>query len=115
MIRRTSQQSDTIIIEKLGELKTNLALNTQSTENIEGHLVQLNGKVAAHESRLQSNEGSIALMSSSISQMQVDMKSNRRTRQDWLDWLIKAIIVIASMLFYTVLTNTGIVKDFLKR
>jgi hypothetical protein len=54
-------------------------------------------------------------MSSSISQMQVDMKSNRRTRQDWLDWLIKAIIVIASMLFYTVLTNTGIVKDFLKR
>ena len=65
------------IKESIGTIKTDLAVNTTRTGNIEEHLKTLNGKVQAHESRLQVQEGAVALNSSIIANLTDSSKATK--------------------------------------
>lgn len=100
------RQGDLLIMEKLSAMHTDLALNTQSTKQTTEQLIKLNGKVVAHESRLQTLESNQALISSNLA------KSDTK-RADWLEWLLKGLVVTGLALMYYLLTHAGGFPDFL--
>lgn len=101
------RQGDLLILEKLSDIQTNLALNTRETSRIADAQVKTNGKVAAHEVRMQTLEANQALISTNLA------KSDNK-KGEWLDWFIKGVIVIGLALFYYLLVNAGSFPDFLK-
>ena len=54
------------IISMLGKQNTEIALIKQTNSQTEEHLKFINGKVQAHESRLQITEGSVAINSKTL-------------------------------------------------
>lgn len=100
------RQGDLLIMDKLSAMHTDLALNTQSTKQTVEQLIKLNGKVIAHESRLQTLESNQALISSNLAK-------NDNKRADWLEWLLKGIVVTGLALFYYLLTHAGGFPNFL--
>jgi len=101
------RQGDLLILEKLSEVHTELALNTQATKQTTQELTKLNGKVVAHESRLQAIESNQALISNNLAQVnQANIKRNDQY-SGWRDWAVKGVIAVIVMLFYYLLANNG--------
>lgn len=101
------RNGDMLIMEKLSAMHTELALNTRETTRIAEYQKATNGKVAAHETRLQAIESNQALISNNLAQLnQVNTDRSSETR-GWKDWGLKGIIAIIVMLFYYLLTNNG--------
>jgi RNase H-fold protein (predicted Holliday junction resolvase) len=94
------RQGDLLIMDKLSVMHTDLALNTQETKRTTEQLTKLNGKVLAHESRLQTMEANQALISSNLAEA-------KTKKSEWTDWLLKGIVVVALALFYYLLTHNG--------
>lgn len=107
------RQGDLLILEKLADIQTNLALNTQETKRIADAQVKTNGKVAAHEVRQQSMEANQAVMATALAQIQQREEKQNNKKDDWLDWLLKGIVVVGLALFYYLLTHAGDFPDFL--
>src|SRR5215210_8645905 len=101
------RKADITIIEKLGDIHTNLALNTQETKRVGDELVKLNGKVVAHESRLQNLEGANAMMGATLTQLHAAAVEKGNEKRDWTDWAIKTGIALLAALFYFLLTKAG--------
>lgn len=106
------RNGDLLILEKLSSIEVNLALNTQATQNQNDQLIKLNGKVAAHESRLQATESNAALMSSALASLQSQANDKTSKAGNWMEWFIKGAIVVGFGLLYYLLTHTGF-PDFL--
>lgn len=64
------------IITSLGKQDTEIAVIKTINSNTEEHLKTLNGKVQAHESRLQTQEGATALNAQILASMVDSNKSN---------------------------------------
>jgi hypothetical protein len=105
-----SDEPNTNIVFLLGEIKSNLAVNTTKTTAIEEHLKTLNGKVAAHESRLQVTEGHDALSNQLLQQVVSQLNEKKSEKRDWVDWGMKALIALTAALFYWLLTTNGFPK-----
>jgi hypothetical protein len=101
------RQGDLMIMDKLSAMHTDLALNTRETTRIAEYQKQTNGKVAAHETRLQAIESNQALISNNLAQINSLNAAKSSQSRDWKDWGLKGIIAIAVMLFYYLLTNNG--------
>ena len=107
------RQGDLLIMDKLSAMHTDLALNTQATKQNTEQLIKLNGKVAAHEVRQQSIEANQAVMATALAQIQDKENTQQKTKNNWLDWLLKGLVVVGLALFYYLLTNAGNFPDFL--
>lgn len=101
------RKSDLAILERLGDIQTNLALNTQETTRLANEQNKLNGKVVAHESRLQSIEAANAMTSVTLAQLHTNAMEKSQGKKDWTDWALKAGIVLVATLFYFLLTKAG--------
>lgn len=99
------RQGDLMIMDKLSLMHTELALNTRETTRLAEYQKTTNGKVAAHESRLQAIESNQALISNNLATI-------NQTKKDWLDWLLKGLVVLGLLLAYYLLTHNGF-PDFL--
>ncbi len=92
------RENDNIILDRLDKLQEtstktqiDLALNTRATQGVEEHLKTLNGKVAAHETRMQSVEGAQAITSTAVARIQGDDDDKRKTRRsdyNKLKWIL---------------------------
>lgn len=87
MAHRAERKNDTILMGKIDSIIT--SLNKQDTEiaviktinaATESHLGTLNGKVQAHESRLQAQEGSVALNAQILANI---VDAAKETRSFW--------------------------------
>lgn len=112
MPNKERRNGDILILEKLGDIHTNLALNTQETKNTTDQLVKLNGKVAAHETRLQSMESNQALTSTALAQLQQTESKKDGTKNTYVEWFVKGLMGIGFLLLYYLLTHAGF-PDFL--
>ncbi len=101
-----------VILDRLGDIKTNLALNTQETGRLAEYQKTLNGKVVAHETRLQSIESNQALTSTALAQLQAEKFKQDGTMNEWTKYFIKAALAIAGAIIYFILTRNGF-PDFL--
>jgi hypothetical protein len=101
------RQGDLLILEKLGAIQTDLALNTQETTRIAKAQETTNGKVAAHEVRQQSLEANQAVMATTLAQLTAANNSKLDEFKGWRDWAIKGAIAVIVMLFYYLLTHAG--------
>lgn len=106
------RKGDLVIMEKLGAMHTELALNTQATKQTTIELTKLNGKVVAHETRLQAIESNQALISSNLSTLNTVNAEKSNEVRGWRDWAFKGVIAIVVMLFYYLLTNNGFPNFF---
>ena len=94
-------------------MHTDLALNTQATKQTTIELTKLNGKVVAHETRLQAIESNQALISNNLSNLNTTNATKSNELRGWRDWALKGLIAVVVMLFYYLLKNNGF-PDFLK-
>lgn len=101
------------VSKQASNLEVKLAENTNETKNIVSHLSQLNGSVAKHEAAIGAAVQNLALLTQTVQLQQDMLKESKSSRNTWLDWLLKGIVGIALLLLYSLLTNAGIVKDFL--
>ncbi|MBA3756488.1 MAG: hypothetical protein H0X02_09775 [Nitrosomonas sp.] len=91
------RENDKIILDRLDKLQEtstktqiDLALNTRATQGVEEHLKTLNGKVAAHETRMQSVEGAQAITSTAVAeikQINLDTFKKRSSDYDKVKWI----------------------------
>ncbi len=101
------RQGDLLIMDKLSAMHTDLALNTQATKQTTVELAKLNGKVVAHESRLQAVEANQALISTNLTNLNTINTTKSNEFRGWRDWAVKGLIAIIVMLFYYLLTHNG--------
>lgn len=101
------RQGDLLIMDKLSAMHTDLALNTQATKQTTEQVTKLNGKVAHHETRLQSIEATQSLTASTLAQLQASNTEKKKEIKDWMDWLVKGVIAVGLALFYYLLTHNG--------
>jgi hypothetical protein len=108
------RQGDLLIMDKLAaiqekqsDMHTELALNTQATKQGTEQITRLNGKVAAHESRLQAIESNQALISNNLAQVNQSNIVRNNQYTGWRDWAVKGVIAVIVMLFYYLLTKNG--------
>ncbi len=97
------RENDKIILDRLDKLQEtstktqiDLALNTRATQGVEEHLKTLNGKVAAHETRMQSVEGAQAITSTAVAQIKIeddDKKKTRRSDYEKLKWILIGFVI----------------------
>lgn len=108
------ERRENTVLDHLIDIKAALAENTAETKALTEQIKGLNGKVAGHESRLQSLESdkAVKIREDSLS----NTKENRRTIrwENYMDKIIWGIIIIVCMLLYQVLIQTGLITDFLK-
>lgn len=102
------------LTKQVSAIQTELAVNTTETKNIVARLDKLNGSVAKHDTAISLNEQAIALLTQTISELSKSRAASNENRSNWLDWLLKGLAVIALLLFYALLTRTGLVKEFLQ-
>lgn len=88
-------------------MHTELALNTRETTRIAEYQKSTNGKVAAHESRLQAIESNQALISNNLAQVNQSNITRNNQYSGWRDWAVKGVIAVVVMLFYYLLINNG--------
>ncbi len=109
-MREERRQGDLAILDKLAEIHTNLALNTQETARIAKAQESTNGKVAGHEVRQQALEANQAVMATTLAQLTSANNNKANEARGWRDWAIKGVIAIVVMLFYYLLINNGFPK-----
>lgn len=107
------ERRDQTVLNHLIDIKTGLAENTAETRALTDQVKTLNGKVAGHESRLQSLEVDKAV--NSKRNEQEDKRDDFKTQlfRRWTDRLVWGAFVIFLMLFYYLLTHNGF-PDFIK-
>ena len=91
------RETDKVILDRLDKIQDtstqtqiNLALNTRATQGVEEHLKTLNGKVAAHETRMQSVEGAQAITSTAVAEIKQsnsDKVKQRSSDYDKVKWI----------------------------
>lgn len=101
------RKGDLLILEKLSDIHTNLALNTQETTRLAEYQKTTNGKVAAHETRLQAIESNQALISNNLASITQANTVKSAELRGWKDWAVKGVIAVVVMLFYYLLTHNG--------
>jgi hypothetical protein len=101
------RNGDILILEKLADIHTNLALNTQETSRIAKAQETTNGKVAAHEVRQQALEANQAVMATTLAQLTAANTDKTKELRGWRDWALKGLIAVIVMLFYYLLTHNG--------
>lgn len=107
------RNGDLLIMEKLSAMHTELALNTRETSRLADYQKTTNGKVAAHETRLQAIESNQALITNNLAQLTTANVTRQSEYRGWRDWALKGVIAIVVMLFYYLLTNSEKFPKFL--
>jgi hypothetical protein len=102
------------LTKQVSAIQTELAVNTTETKNIVSRLDKLNGSVAKHDTAISLNEQAIALLTQTITALSRAEQSSADAKSNWLDWLLKGLVVMGLLLFYTLLTHAGVVQDFLR-
>jgi hypothetical protein len=107
------RENDKIILEEIRNLQKdisridiNLALNTQETARLAKYQELMNGRVAAHETRMQVVEGAQAITSTAVASIQ-------QNKNHWTDWLVKGVVGVGLALLYYLLTHGGGFPNFL--
>jgi DNA repair ATPase RecN len=98
---------------QVGEISKNLAVNTNETSNIVKRLDTLNGSVAKHEAGMNAHTQAIALISQSLDRLTQQDNKKEDKKSDWLDWLLKGLVVLALIIVYTILVKTGLLTELL--
>lgn len=108
------RENDIIILEEIRNLQKdvsridiNLALNTQETSRLAKYQELMNGRVAGHESRMQVVEGAQALSATTLAALQTKEHDRDGKKSDWIDWLLKGLVVVGLSLIYYLLTHNG--------
>jgi hypothetical protein len=101
------RSGDLLILEKLADIQTNLALNTQETKRIADAQVKTNGKVAAHEVRQQTLEANQAVIATNLTKIQDREDKKDSNKSDWVTYFLKWFIGIGGALFYYLLIRNG--------
>lgn len=107
------QNEDGVLIQ----MAKDIAETTAIAKNIDRQLLSLNGKVAAHESRLQSLEGTYAITAQSVAKLNEHTSTIRTTTWRIVEKSLWAIIGVVSIGLYNLfiyLIKSGILKDIIK-
>jgi hypothetical protein len=114
--RRDTQVLQAVLdlTKQVSDIQTELAVNTNESRNIVSRLDKLNGSVAKHDTAISLNEQAIALLTQTLTGFAKNKDSSEATKSQWLDWLLKGLVVVGLLLFYKLLTHTGIVQQFLQ-
>jgi hypothetical protein len=94
----------------INEQSIELAKNTTETRLLKESVQTLNGKVAGHETRLQTQEGLNALMAQGLQNLKDKEEKAESETTFWQrnqDKIVWGIIGIGLMLFYYLLTHNG--------
>lgn len=93
-----TERRDNSVLQALSDIRVelisigkDLAVNTTKTGYIEDHLKTLNGKVAAHESRLQLNESSLSLQTQVLTELTTQTKEDKtfwKANKEKFAWLV---------------------------
>lgn len=118
------RQNDILILEKLDKIqedisktKIDLALNTQETTRLADYQRVTNGKVAAHEARLQSIEGANAITSTTLAEIKQDKKKredNRSVIYTRIFWAIAGAVMVLAGRVLTYLEQNDFFKHIIK-
>lgn len=107
-------ESNATIINHLVDIKRELATNTAVTVELKDQLRTLNGKVAAHESRLQSLESDKAVNNRMDELNEKRTENNSSIWRRWTDKMLWGGTALLALILYRVLVETGIIKDIIK-
>jgi hypothetical protein len=108
------RQGDLLIMEKLSAMHTDLALNTRETTRIAEYQKATNGKVAAHESRLQAIESNQALTANALAAVNADRTERMTTRKliySRVAWAIAGAVVVFMQRILTYLIQNDVLKN----
>lgn len=118
------RKGDLLILEKLSNIQTNLALNTQETKRLAEYQKMTNGKVASHEVRLQSIEGASAITSTKLAEIVADkQKAEEReekkkerilTFKDKAMWVIIGGVLVLLQRIFAYLIQSDVLKKIIK-
>ena len=97
----------------VSDISKNLAVNTNETTNIVKRLDTLNGSVGKHQSDINAHTQSIALISQSLDRLTSQDDKKEETKSDWLDWLLKGLVVLGLIIVYTILVKTGVLTTLI--
>src|SRR5258708_288486 len=102
------------LTNKVSEVQVELGKNTTETKNIGIRLDKLNGSVAEHARPISTLDRAVEVHTQTIASLARAEDTKMQFKTNLQELLYKGLIVVALLLFYTLLTHTGIVKDFLK-
>jgi IS1 family transposase len=118
------RQNDIIILEEIRELQknvnkidVNLALNTHETGRLAKYQELMNGRVASHESRLQTIEGANALTATALAEIKTAKQKQSDTRSMILSragWAIAGGGLVLMGRILTYLIQNDFIKEIIK-
>lgn len=112
MSDQSSERRDTTVLNHLIDIKSGLAENTAETKALTDQVRTLNGKVAGHESRLQSLESDKAVNAYRNSSVEKTADGRTELFRRWTDRVAWGIFILFLLLFYYLLTHVGF-PDFI--
>jgi uncharacterized protein YoxC len=99
---------------QVSEISKNLAVNTNETTNIVKRLDTLNGSVGKHENSINAHTQAIALISQSLDRLTQNDDKKQNVRSEWVDWLLKGLVVLGLVVVYTLLVKTGVLTTLIR-
>jgi hypothetical protein len=103
--------------ELLIKIATDTAETRADIRNIFEHLAKLNGKVAAHETRLQAAEGANTLTAQSLATMVAEKVAAKKSWSTWLDkflWAAVSILSIGAYRIIVLLFENDVIKKLIR-
>lgn len=119
---RRKRESESVILGILNEQTVTLALLQKGQEDTNLHLLTLNGKVVAHEGRL--NDQSLINQRTTDTFDKIDkrLSENDTTKKENSDWKRDlankvgwSVFVMFMFLFYKILVAAGLISNFLNK